>query len=97
MPTDDNPPDKEGRTVKKEKRRSPVKELARRLGVGRSTIYLLLKNGGIPGRKLGHGWYIPDVDEIVNQFNSDAWENWRRSNEKSQRGDKKSPDSKDNS
>lgn len=39
-----------------------VNEAARRLGKTGETIKLYLRNGYLPGRKIGSTWYLPDEE-----------------------------------
>jgi hypothetical protein len=61
----------------KEKRPNPVEELGKKFGFGRSTTYAYLKQGNLPGVKIGHKWVVPDLDEVEKRIKAKAWENWR--------------------
>ena len=46
----------------------PVKEVARRLNIGRLTVYEMLKQGIIPGVRIGRRWIVTPH----------AYEQWER-------------------
>lgn len=48
--------------------RMSVSEIARRLAVGRQTVYSMLERGVLPGTHVGHRW-------IVTRY---AYEQWER-------------------
>lgn len=71
----------------RKKRRSPLEELAKKLGLPRSTIYLCAQQRKIPCVRFGRRWVLPDgVEQRIEAL---AYENWSPPDEKPERHRKK--------
>jgi excisionase family DNA binding protein len=79
----------------KKKRRNPLEELAEKLNLSRSTIYLYAQQRKIPCVRIGHRYVLPD--DVEERIKSLAYENWPPPDEKLQRRRKKASDSENDS
>jgi excisionase family DNA binding protein len=79
----------------KKKRRNRVEELAVRLNLPRSSVYLYLSEGWIPCAWIRNRWLIPD--DVEDKLKTRAYENWRAPNMELQQRRKEGWDSKNDS
>jgi excisionase family DNA binding protein len=82
-------------TRNKKKRRNPLEELAEKLNLSRSTIYLYARQRKIPCVRIGHRFVLPD--DVEERIKALAYENWPPPDEKLQRRRKKKSDSENDS
>jgi len=75
----------------KKKRRNRLEELAEKLNLSRSTIYLYARQRKIPCVRIGNRYVLPD--DVEERIKSLAYENWPPPDEKLQRRGKKGSDS----
>jgi excisionase family DNA binding protein len=79
------------KSARKRKKSNRLEELAKKLNIPRSTIYLYAQNQKIPCVRIGNRYVLPD--DIEERIKSIAYENWTPQNDKLQRPRKKEGDS----
>jgi len=83
------------KSANKKKRRNSLEELAEKLNLSRSTIYLYARQRKIPCVRIGHRYVLPD--DVEQRIKSLAYENWPPPDEKLQQQRKKESDSENDS